>query len=79
MTSISNRAPRPVSFRGNSGQTWHLAPGVSIDIADAEIADNPKVQKLIGQLLIAIEASSSGADTTFPDKPHRSRSRTTER
>jgi hypothetical protein len=81
MTStISNQARRSVSFRGNSGQTWHLPPGVSIDVADVEIADNLKIQKLTRQGVITVqEAQPSDAAPGPSEKPHKPKSRAAER
>ena len=77
MTStIGNQARRSVSFRGNSGQTWHLAPGVSIDVADAEIAENPKIQKLTRQGVLTVqEAQPPDAAPVPPEKRHKTKSR----
>ena len=52
--TIHNLTHRLVSIRGNSGQTIHLPPDVSIDVMDAEILNNAKVAKLEGVGAIAV-------------------------
>ena len=53
--TITNRSGRLVSLRGNSGQTWHLAPFASIEVMDVEVTNNPKVQKLEANGVIAVQ------------------------
>ncbi len=53
--TITNRSGRLVSFRGNGGQTWHLAPLVSLALTDVEVTNNPKVQKLEANGIIAVQ------------------------
>ena len=79
MTStIRNRAPRAVSFRGNSGQTGHLPPGIALEVAQVEVLDNPKIDKLVRQGVIAVEqAEPPDAATTRPEKPQKTRPRMT--
>lgn len=69
--TIINRSPAPVSFRGNSGQTWHLAPGTSISLMDVEVTANAKVQRLAASGSIAIHPTEPPA-TDVPE-PRRSR------
>jgi hypothetical protein len=45
-----------VSIRGNSGESWHLPPQVSIDLMDAEVTDNDKITKLVAQGVIGVQA-----------------------
>lgn len=52
--TITNRSGRLVSFRGNGGETWHLAPFASIEVMDVEVTNNPKVQKLEANGLITV-------------------------
>jgi hypothetical protein len=52
--TIHNLTRRIVSMRGNSGQSIHLPPGISIDVLDAEILNNAKVAKLEGIGAIAV-------------------------
>ena len=53
--TITNRSGRLVSFRGNGGETWHLAPFASIAVMDVEVTNNPKVQKLEANGMIAVQ------------------------
>ncbi len=46
---IQNLTHRLVSLRDNSGQTWHLPPGVTLDLMDAEVMDNAKIAKLVAR------------------------------
>ena len=57
--TITNRSGRLVSFRGNGGEPWHLAPFASIAIMDVEVTDNPKVQKLEANGLIEVKPTES--------------------
>jgi len=67
-----------VSFRGNSGQTWHVPPGLSIDVADVEVVDNAKIEKLTRQGVIAVEQSQPpDAPTSSREKPPKSKARVT--
>jgi hypothetical protein len=44
MTStVTNQSHAIVSFRGNSGETWHIPPGHAITIMTIELTDNEKV------------------------------------
>jgi hypothetical protein len=73
--TIRNRAATTVSFRGNSGQTWHVPPGLAIDVADVEVADNAKIEKLMRQGVIAVEQSQpTDAPTVSREKPPKSKS-----
>jgi hypothetical protein len=74
--TITNRSRAPVSFRGNGGQTWHLIPSTSITLPDAEVTNNPKVQKLEGGGLIAVRRADeleSDAGERQRTGPRRSR------
>ena len=74
--TIRNRAPRAVSFRGNSGQVWHLPPGIALDVDDVEVSDNPKVEKLARQGVIAVEqAESPDAGAGGSGKPRKTKPR----
>jgi hypothetical protein len=78
--TIRNRASWTVSFRGNSGQTWHVPPGLAIDVADVEVTDNTKLQKLTQQGVIAVEQSQPPDAATSPrEKAPKSRSRAANR
>jgi hypothetical protein len=35
-----------VSFRGNSGETWHIPPGESVPLPDFELSENAMLHKL---------------------------------
>jgi hypothetical protein len=53
---IQNLSSRLVTIRGNSGESWHLPPEVSIDLMDAEVTDNDQITKLVEKGVIVIEA-----------------------
>lgn len=73
--TIRNRAPRAVSFRGNSGETYHLPPGIALEVAEVEVTGNLKIQKLTRQGVIAVDQVES-SDAGRSEKPHRTKSRT---
>jgi hypothetical protein len=75
--TITNRSGRLVSFRGNGGQTWHLAPFASIAVMDVEVTENPKIQKLETHGLITVERAEPG--TQDRSEPQRARSRRSRR
>ncbi len=53
---IKNLAPRSILLPLNSGITLRLSPGeVTGELNDAEIKENPKVQKMQGQRSISVE------------------------
>lgn len=56
---IQNLTHRLVSIRGNSGDTWHLPPRVSIDLMDAEVMDNARIAKLVANGIIAVQHEES--------------------
>lgn len=53
---IRNLSRRLVTIPGNSGQTWHLLPGASIEVVDVEVADNARVKKLEAQGLVSLQS-----------------------
>jgi hypothetical protein len=66
---------RLVSIRGNSGETWHLAPKVSIDVMNAEATDNPMIAKLVAKGVISLQCQESTAPVPRPpERGRRSRS-----
>ena len=70
---IQNLTHRLVSIRGNSGDTWHLPPRVSLDLMDAEVTDNAKIAKLVANGVIAVQHEESGTNTRkawspFPER-----------
>ena len=71
--TITNRSGRLVSFRGNGGQTWHVAPFASIELMDVEVSNNPKVQKLEANGVIAVQPTESPESA----RPESQRARTT--
>jgi hypothetical protein len=71
--TIINRSGSLVSFRGNGGQTWHLAPFASIAVMDVEVTNNPKVQKLEAKGMIAVLQTESPESV----RPESRRTRTT--
>jgi hypothetical protein len=47
MTStVTNQSRTIVSFRGNSGETWHISPGHTLTMMTIELTENEKVRKL---------------------------------
>ncbi|OPY75269.1 MAG: hypothetical protein A4E63_00380 [Syntrophorhabdus sp. PtaU1.Bin050] len=61
---IRNLTQRPVIVRCNSGEALHLAPGiVSALIPDAEVRDNPKIEKLTTQYVIVLQEVERKAAT----------------
>jgi hypothetical protein len=59
MTStVKNLSRRLVSFCGNSGQSWHLAPGASLEVPDVEVTGNVKIAKLSAQRVVAVAAGA---------------------
>jgi hypothetical protein len=71
--TITNRSGRLVSFRGNGGETWHLAPFASIAVMDVEVTNNPKVQKLEANGMIAVQQTEQLESV----RPKSQRTRTT--
>jgi hypothetical protein len=72
---IQNLTRRLVSIRGNSGETWHLPPKVSIDLMDAEATDNPMIAKLVAKGVISLQHQESTAPVPRPpERVRRSRS-----
>ncbi|MGH8487398.1 MAG: hypothetical protein ACREXS_00615 [Gammaproteobacteria bacterium] len=56
MTStVTNQSHTIVSFRSNSGETWHIPPGHAITIMTIELTDYEKVRKLEELGFIAIQ------------------------
>lgn len=56
MCRISNRERRPVTFRGRSGESFHLAAMESgREIRALEVADNAMVEKLKQRNVISVE------------------------
>lgn len=53
--TITNQARRIVSFRSNSGQTWHLPPNATVEIMEVELADNAKIHKLAARGILTIQ------------------------
>jgi hypothetical protein len=75
---IQNLTRRLVSIRGNSGESWHLPPQVSIDLMDAEVTDNDQITKLVAQGVIGVQAIPSEESVEpvaqTPERSRRSRS-----
>ena len=76
---IHNLTRRPVSIRGNSGDTWHVPPGGSLDLPAAETADNDKVSKLVANGILSVQAEegaeSASAEVTEQALPAKHRIR----
>lgn len=58
---VTNLARRIVSFRGNSGQTWHLPPNTSVEVMDVEVTNNAKIQKLEAKRVVAVQPAHKAA------------------
>ena len=62
MPTFQNLTGRPVLIRCNSGKTLHLPPrATSKAVPEAEVANNPKVEKLIKRRVIAKPSGGAGA------------------
>lgn len=65
--TIENLTNRPVLLRLNSGETLHLAPRLTSGaLADVEVEANAKVEKLLGQQVIAIHPVKEKAPVNQP-------------
>ena len=71
--TITNRSGRLVSFRGNGGETWHLAPFDSIAVIEVEVTNNPKIHKLEANGVIAVHQKEQLESV----RPESQRARTT--
>ena len=71
-SSVTNQSHTIVSFRSNSGETWHIPPGHAITMMTIEITDNEKVRKLeeLGFIVIQPMASAKKPDSV-QKKPRR--------
>jgi len=59
---LKNLTDRPVLLTLTTGEALRLSPGDSSPVlADVEIANNPKVEKLASQRVVAIEATRAAA------------------
>jgi hypothetical protein len=64
MSAIKNLTSRPIFVPLNSGTNLRLSPGKSATgVSDIELKGNAKVEKLLGQRAIAVEAESEGASS----------------
>lgn len=60
MVQIENKTERLVLLSLNSGTALHLAPGTTSEqLPEAEVDNNPKVQKLREQRIIAVHAEGA--------------------
>jgi hypothetical protein len=58
---ITNLSSTPIIVPLNSGASLRVSPGtVSDAIPEVEVKDNPKIDKLLGQRVIAVEDQSEG-------------------
>jgi len=76
--TLKNLSRRLVSLRGNSGQSWHIPPGASVELPAFEVAENAKLRKLEERLLIKVarpEAKQPERDDEDQDRGRRSRSK----
>jgi hypothetical protein len=64
MSAIRNLTSRHIFVRMNSGSSVRLSPGKTASgVSDIELKDNPTVEKLLGQRVIAVEAESEAASS----------------
>ena len=71
--TITNRARSLVSFRGNSGQTWHLPPETAIEVMDVEVTENAKIEKLMRLGVIDVQpAQPSEVTAEAPETSQKS-------
>jgi hypothetical protein len=63
---IQNLTHRLVSLRGNSSQTWHLPPGVTLDLMDAEVIDNANIAKLVTRKVIRVQLGEAQPEEVRP-------------
>ena len=85
MPVVTNLSPTPIFLLLNSGESIRLSPGTaSGPVADVELKDNQKINKLLRQRVISVETESKGgskipkgdADPSSVDAPSESRTRT---
>ncbi len=75
---LKNLSRRLVSFRGNSGQTWHIEPSTSIELPDFEVSKNEKLLKLEERHLIKVnrpDAKESEPDGDGQDRGKRAQAK----
>jgi hypothetical protein len=78
--TITNRSRSLVSFRGNSGQTWHLPPETSLEVMVVEVTENAKIEKLTELGMIDVQSGQPSKVTAgAPEKRQKSRARGAER
>jgi len=53
---VKNLSRRLVSYRGNSGQSWHILPNMSVELPDFEVSKNAMFSKLMERRVIGIVA-----------------------
>jgi hypothetical protein len=70
-SKIQNLTRRLVSIRGNSGETWHLPPGGSLDLPNAETAENNKISKLVANGILSLQTEESAAPVSAAIKKHK--------
>jgi hypothetical protein len=59
---VSNLERRPVAFRGNTGESFHLAPlEREREIRALELEGNPKVEKLLRDRVLAVTKATAPA------------------
>lgn len=69
--TVKNLSRRLVSFRGNSGQSWHLAPGASLELSEVEVTGNAKITKLNAQRVVATTYSANGKPESVAEESER--------
>jgi len=70
---MKNLSRRLVSFRGNSGETWHIPPNTSIELPDFEVSENAMFHKLKELRLIGVAVPADAKRDESPDtKRHQS-------
>lgn len=72
MTStVTNQSHTLVSFRGHSGETWHLPPGHAITMMTSELTENEKVRKLEELGFITIQHMASEKEPSSVQEKNR--------
>ena len=64
--TITNRARRIVTFRSNSGHTWHLPPQTVLDLPTIEVTENAKILKLAANGILAVRQQSRKTQPKSP-------------
>lgn len=77
--TITNQARRIVTFRSNSGQTWHLPPHAVLDLPEIEVTDNAKLLKLAAEGILAVRQPMRKAPSATRAQPKKKHPQTAKR